>query len=259
MLVALVSFGGALVAAGGIAPARTAASTPLAKVYLPLVMRPAVCQAIPGESYGVTPVTPELSSAETHPDLNLAVRGYSATSAPLQLVDYNGESDPGAPQLPGLFADNRTATFRTAYQMYDWDWTTNTRGPLLATWPVTLLGLAATPGETIHVPDSVGRDIGDDQRYEVLVLYASLTRITLKYTRDDNVRAGYTLHVEGVCVEPSLLSLYQSWNAAGRGRLPGLRARQAFGRADGNEIGVAIRDCGSFMDPRSRKDWWQGR
>ena len=23
------------------------------------------------------------------------------------------------------------------------------------------------------------------------------------------------------------------------------------------EIGVAIRDCGKFMDPRSQKDWWQ--
>ena len=46
---------------------------------------------------------------------------------------------------------------------------------------------------------------------------------------------------------------------AGRGRMPALRAGQAFGHARGGEIGVAIRDWGTFLDPRSRKDWWQGR
>ena len=45
----------------------------------------------------------------------------------------------------------------------------------------------------------------------------------------------------------------------GRARLPALEAGQAFGRARGGEIGVAIRDAGTFMDPRSDKDWWQGR
>jgi hypothetical protein len=29
-----------------------------------------------------------------------------------------------------------------------------------------------------------------------------------------------------------------------------------LGRATGAEVGVAIRDKGSFMDPRSLKDWW---
>ena len=103
-----------------------------------------------------------------------------------------------------------------------------------------------------------GVTIGADG-YEALVLYASTERITLKYTREDNVIAGYTIHIEGICVEPNLLALYQSWNDKGRGHLPALMAGQGVGRADGNEIQVAIRDCGSFMDPRSRKDWWQGR
>jgi hypothetical protein len=113
-----------------------------------------------------------------------------------------------------------------------------------------------TPGETIHVPDS-GYSIGGG--YEVLVLYATSDRITLKYTPDDHVIGGYTLHMENICVEPRLLALYQSWNDAGRDYLPALRAGQAFGRARGDEIGVVIRDRGAFMDPRSRKDWWQGR
>ena len=70
---------------------------------------------------------------------------------------------------------------------------------------------------------------------------------------------GYTIHIEGVCVEPRLLALYRLWNEAGRGELPALRGGQPFGRARGDEIGVAIRDAGTFMDPRSRRDWWRGK
>jgi len=227
-------------------------------VYLPLVARAEVCQPIPGESYGDFPVNgpPTHPPAEEHPDLNLALLGYELTDAYKGLVDYSGGSDPNAPQLPGLFADNRTPTFSAVYQLYGWDWEHNHRGPLITSPEVTLVGMAVTPGETIHVPSS-GYTIGGG--YEVLVLYASTERITLKYTPDDHVVWGYTLHVENVCVEPNLLALYQSWNEAGRSRLPALRAGQAFGRARGSEIGVAIRDTGSPMDPRSRKDWWQGR
>ena len=113
--------------------------------------------------------------------------------------------------------------------------------------------MGVATGETLYLPDS-GYDIGSG--YEALVLYASEERITLKYTREDNVKEGYTIHVENVCVEPSLLALYRERNEAGRGDLPALRAGQPFGRARGAEIGVAIRDTGSFMDPRSRYDWW---
>jgi hypothetical protein len=227
-------------------------------VYLPLIAKAEVCQPIPDESYGDFPVnsTPTNPPAEEHPDLNLALLGYELTDAYKGLVDYSGGSDPGAPQLPGLFADNRTATFSNVYQLYGWDWQCNCRGPLITNPEVTMAGLAVTPGETIHVPDS-GYSIGGG--YEVLVLYATSDRITLKYTPDDHVIGGYTLHVENICVEPRLLALYQSWNDAGRDHLPALRAGQAFGRARGDEIGVVIRDWGAFMDPRSRKDWWQGR
>ncbi len=228
-------------------------------IYLPIVSgSTGTCSPVAGESYGDLSVTPPPTDrpAEQHADLNLALRGYTPTTAFLGLVDYTGGTDSKAPQFPGLFADQRTATFRAAYRVYDWDWGCNCRGALLDTWAVTLAGLTTTPGETIHVPAS-GYTIGSG--YEVLVLYASATRITLKYTREDNVVHGYTLHIEGLCVEPRLLALYRSWNSAGRDHLPALRAGQALGRAQGNEIGVAIRDYGTFMDPRSRKDWWQGR
>jgi hypothetical protein len=60
-----------------------------------------------------------------------------------------------------------------------------------------------------------------------------------------------------LCVEPRLLALYEEDNAAGRSRLPGLVEYQALGRARGAEVQVAIRDNGTFMDPRSHKDWWR--
>jgi hypothetical protein len=227
--------------------------------YLPFVVRaPAGCQPIPGEVYGTLDVEgpPTDRPAEEHADLNLALRGYEVTNAFLGLVNYGGAGDPKAPQLRGLFADHRVPAFTTVYKVYDWDWGCNCRGALLSLWDVTLAGMGMAPGETIHVPNS-GYAIGGG--YEVLVLYATEERITLKYTPNDNVVLGYTLHVENVCVEPRLLALYQQWNAAGRGRLPALEAGQAFGRARGGEIGVAIRDVGTFMDPRSEKDWWQGR
>ncbi len=228
-------------------------------VYLPVIGHSALCQPIPGESYGDLSVSgdPTTRPAEEHADLNLALRGYALTDAYKGLVNRESPvDDPLAPQLPGLFADARTPAFAAVYQAHHWYWGSNSRGPLITDPEVTLAGLAVTPGETIHVPAS-GYDIGDG--YEVLVLYASRERITFKYTREDDVVRGYALHVEGICVEPRLLALYESWNEAGRGRLPALRAGQAFGRARGDEIGVAVRDTGAFMDPRSGKDWWQGR
>lgn len=230
------------------------------RVFLPLVTVGVTnpCQPLPGASYGALTVLPPPTDrpAEQHADLNLALRGYTPTGGILGLVDYGGAADPGAPQLAGLFADNRTGVFVRVQRVYDWNWACNCRGGPLASPPVTLAELAVTPGEALRVPDS-GYHIGSG--YQVLVLYAAQDRITLKYTRNDNVVHGYTLHLESLCVDPSLLSLYHSWNAAGRSQLPALQPGQAFGRAAGITVGVAIRDSGTFMDPRSRKDWWRGR
>jgi hypothetical protein len=234
---------------------------PLAsRVFLPWVAVGVAnpCQPLPGASYGALTVLPPPTDrpAEQHADLNLALRSYTPSTAFLGLVDYGGAADPAAPQLAGLFADNRTGTFVRVQRVYDWNWVCNCRGAPLTSPPVTLAELATTPGEPLRVPDS-GYSIGSG--YEALVLYAAPDRITLKYTRTDNVVHGYTLHLEGLCVDPPLLDLYRSWNAAGRGQLPALQSGQALGRAAGNTVGVAIRDSGAFMDPRSRKDWWRGR
>jgi len=227
--------------------------------FLPLIAgQLASCAPIPGVQYSTLDVDgpPTDRPAEQHADLNLALRGYDATDAYRGLVDYGGNDDPKAPQLDSLFAEPRVPTFAGVYQVYDWSWDCNCRGELLTQYEVTLAGMAVAPGEVLSLPDS-GYNISSG--YEALVLYASEERITLKYTREDNVVRGYTLHIENVCVEPGLLVLYREMNEAGRVRLPALRTLQPFGRALGSEIGVAIRDAGTFMDPRSRRDWWQPR
>jgi hypothetical protein len=214
------------------------------------------CAAIPNQTYGFLPITsaPTDRTAETHADLNLNLRGYAPVDVSSELIDLTGATDSGAPQLRGLFGDGREPAPTGASQVYTWDWGTNSSGSLIDEPEAVLLGLKTTTGEIIGTPDT-GRDLGEG--YVAMVLYASSSRITLKYTRDDNVVDGYTLHLENVCVEPTLRDLYQRLNSDGRIALPALRAGQPFGRAAGSEIGVVVRDKGSFMDPRSRKDWWR--
>lgn len=239
-----------------IAPGRPVHAQGQWRVHLPVAARglglppPSI-----DEDYGTLTIEgqPETRPAAEHPDLNLALRWWEPTDATRSLVDYGGATDPGAPQLAGLLA--RAPVVRGTYRVYDWDWSRMARGTLIASPPVTFLTLAASAQQLVRVPDS-GRTIGDS--YQVLVLYADTGRITLKYTREDSVVAGYALHLENVRVAPDLLALYRETAAGGRLRLPALRAGQALGWAAGDAIGVAIRDNGSFMDPRSRKDWWRG-
>jgi hypothetical protein len=234
--------------------------TPLAltpRAYLPLVAHSITACTLTGETYGtLAPIDPAVGDVSQHPDVNLAIRGYAPTTAYPGLVDYAGNIDPHAPQLYTLFSDQRTPIFNAAYRVYQWDWNCNCRDGPITKWDVTLLGMQTTPGEIIHLP-AAGYDIGGG--YGALVLYAEPTRLTLKYTREDNVIAGYTLHLENICVDANLLALYRQLNAADRAELPALWPGQPIGRAPGTEVDTAVRDTGSFLDPRSRKDWWQGR
>jgi hypothetical protein len=224
-------------------------------VYLPMTTNPVSDCNVPGVSYdSLAPTETTDRPAAQHPDLNLAIRGWSPTTAPLTLVLYGGPTDPGAPQLDTLFAPNRLPKFSSAYQVNHWLWSCNCRGGPITDWDVTLLGMTTSPGEALHLPDS-GYDIGGG--HDALVLYATENRMTLKYSAEDNVVRGYTIHLEGVCVAPDLLRLYRQLNTAGRQRLPALRGGQPFGRAPSNEIRAAVRDNGTFLDPRSQKDWWK--
>lgn len=212
---------------------------------------------IAGESYSSLPIAgrPADRPAAQHGDLNLALRGFAPASGQKSLINISGPTDNRAPQLAGLFSDKRSPVISGVYRVHHWDWGRNARGGPITDFEVTLVGLEMKPGETVHVPKA---DYAIGQGYNVLVLYADTERITLKYTGEDSVINGYTIHVEGVNVDPNLRTLYERLNDEGRRHLPALRAGQAFGRARGNEIQVCIRDTGRFMDPRSRKDWWRG-
>lgn len=246
-------------------PRATEAAGASFRGYLPVQVKQVPdtsCEGIPHEHYSVIPVDPVMgppdAPADQHPDMNLALRGYVENpTAHRGLVDYGGDTDAHAPQLIELFGDRRAPTFRRVYRVYEWDgeWPGVYGVIPIADPEVTLAGLAAQPGELIHLPGR-GPDIYQG-RYLALVLYAAPDRITLKYTRDDNVVWGYTIHLEGICVEPRLLALYEQSVAGGRTHLPGIERDQAIGRAMSDELGVVIRDNGWFMDPRSRKDWWQ--
>ncbi len=234
-------------------------AAPISWLYLPLIRREPGWTSIPNSSYSslcmdcVPGWRPTEPPALSHPDVNLGLLGYVPCNRPLAMVDYAGATDPGAPHLTGLFASPRTPVFVGTYQVRRWDWDKGSLDEPIAEPPVTLLKIATTPGEIIHTPQA-GREIGGG--YQAIVLLAEETRITLKYTREDDVICGYTLHLEGILVDPALLELYRTPDARGRHALPALRSGQAFARASGGELGVAIRDTGRLMDPRSHKDWW---
>jgi hypothetical protein len=229
------------------------------------------CPAVSGTGFEVIPM--EGQPLKDHPgavhgDLNLVLRGYIPIQEKLDLVDYEGNTDGDPPQLAGLFEPNRIPRISSVYQVNDWIWLSGQCGghprgcpgpPAATFWPVTLAGLATTPGEAIYTPERGAQLYSGG--YVAMVLFAEKQRITLGYTRRDSVATGYVVHIEDICVDPNLVGLYQAqldgagWNETGR--LPALRNNQALGTALSTEIKVAIRDAGSFMDPRSRKDWWR--
>jgi hypothetical protein len=214
------------------------------------------CRAMQPQGYGSLSIR---GGATDHPasgqaDLNLGQRAWRPVNAPLAFQSIGGPTDGNAPRFSSLFAPSRIPRMTGAYQVFNWDFRTGRRTSPVTSPAVTLVGFATVSGEPILLPGS-GYSIGDG--YAALVLYAEPSRVTLKYTREDNVAVGYTLHLENLCVEPHLLALYHYLNGAGRRQLPALRNGQPLGTANGTQILAGIQDSGAWMDPRSRKDWWQ--
>jgi len=216
--------------------------------------------------------------AWNHADKNLALRSYSSTVvSPLGFVVYAPGDPTQPPQFASIFAPDRVPSFTTAYRVNNWNWAPppdpGTQGTPITTYPVTLLGLQTTPGETLQSPTH-GRNLGSPWGAGgSMVIFADADSITLHFTRDDSGAVGYTVHIDGICTDPNLLSLYNTLDNYDRNHnagnvwrdgvvdynLPGLAKGQAFGVAAGTEIQVGIVDTGSFMDPRSRDEWWQIR
>ncbi len=216
--------------------------------------------------------------AYEHADKNLALRGYSLnTDGALkrELLNFGSDDPKQPPQMATLFTPARVPPLLNFYRAGQWIWAAppepGHRGDPITSPPVTALGLATVPGESLHVPRS-GYDIGGGM--EVLLIFADEDTVALRYTREDSSGSpGYTMHVDNICTDPNLLALYESLDDPGGPRyvykppgqrpyaydLPNLPAGQPFGTARDSEIVVAIVDTGTFMDPRSCNAWWQVR
>ena len=260
-----IGFGG-VVLAQGITPPDTLQPPP-GSLYLPQLhqnvstAQAAQCPLASSASYDtVAVIGPPLSrSPVVNPDINLALRGYIPTTGARELVNIDGPTDDLAPQLGTVFADRRPPLFTELYRVRDWDWPCATNGCMgqpIPEPPVTLVALESNLGESVGIPWR-GPQIYNGG-YIALVLYAEANRLTFTYTREDNPAIGYLVHMEDFCVDPNLLALYRQQDALGRSRLPALRPQDLVGSIGTQSLKLAIRDTGSFMDPRSRKDWWVG-
>jgi len=192
-----------------------------------------------------------------HGDLNLGLRGYQQVNRASRLIDYDGATDPNAPKLAHILADGHTPRVASTYQVRAWDWGCGAggcRGGLLTNFDTTLVGIETNPNESLSIPHRGPQIYAGG--FVAAVLYAEANRITLAYGRSGSVADIYVVHMENICVDANLLAQYKQANASGRGRLPGLHNSDVIGTAKGTQILVAIRDKGTFMDPRSRKDWW---
>jgi hypothetical protein len=233
-----------------------------------------------GEAYQFDrddPVRP----AETHADKNLEMRSYTLNTDPgllRDLIDAGFGDDPMPPQLATLFRPYRVPAVSDLYQVHQWAWEDSpdpgSRAEPIDNPPVTALGMRTTPGEVLQVPVS-GYNIGGlPETMEVLILYADADTIALRYTREDSSgSAGYTIHVDNLCVDPNLLALYESLDDPDGPRyvyvpldqrpyhydLPNLPEGHPIGVARDEEIVVSIVDSGTFMEPRLCHDWWEIR
>lgn len=245
-------------------PTRTPTKKPTRTLTPTRIPQPLNCPTSSSNQYeSLSTIGPKTDRpAAEHPDINLGFRGYQKNNSPARkLINLAPVTDTKAPQLKSIL--KKIPQFTNLYQVNNWIWEPppDHKGNLVTDWETTAIGFGTFPGELIRVPNS-GYDIegGRDAR----VLYAwknkanTNSRITLKYTREDNVVVGYTVHMESFCIDQNLLNLYNQLNSEGRDYLPALKGDDIIGTANNNQIIVALRDSGAFMDPRSCNDWWQG-
>jgi hypothetical protein len=202
-------------------------------------------------TYDLIPIDGERESRppEEHGDLNLKLRDPQSAGVEKALVDIPGSGiDPDAPKLSAVFEPD----FVETYFVHDWDWGSNSKGKLIDDGSAVVVGIKTKPGQPIFIPKT-DRDIYDG-KYVAVVLYASEDSLTFVYARAGNVANGYTVHYEGIQTDPNLLALFQESEGS---ELPGLTLDAPVGVAAGDELIVAMRDNGKFLDARSKRDWWE--
>lgn len=223
-------------------PAEATTSTPVDPDSLPLAAAPAA------NSYTLIPIEGgrESQPADEHGDLNLKLRDPQPIEAELAVVDVGVGVDPDAPRLSKIFEPE----FTGAYTVHEWDWGCNCKGKLIEDKTVVLVTIKTRPGEPVFIPPR-NQDIYGGKYYAV-VLYASEDSLTFVYSRAGNVVKGYTVHYVGLKTDPNLLALFRESEGS---QLPGLSLDTPVGTAT-DELLVAIRDNGKFLDARSKNDWW---
>lgn len=206
--------------------------------------------ATSSNSYDLIPIEGQRESrpAEEHGDLNLKLRDPQPLDVDLALVDIPGSGiDPDAPNFASVFKPD----FVKAYTIHDWDWGCNCKGKLLKEDHLALVGLKTTPGEAVFIPPKKG-DIYAG-KYYAMVLYASEDSLTFLYARAGSVVKGYTVHYLGLHTDPNLVAKFRESKG---NELPGLTLDTPVGVAS-DQLIVAIRDNGKFLDARSKQDWWR--
>jgi hypothetical protein len=201
--------------------------------------------------YELIPIEGERESRppEEHGDLNLKLREPQPADFEPTLVDIPGSGiDPDAPKLSAVFEPD----FVQTYAIHDWDWDSNSKGNLIDDGSAVLVGIKTKPGESIFIPQT-DRDIYDG-KYVAVVLYAAEDQLTFLYARAGSVVKGYTVHYLGLQTDPNLVKLFQESEGS---QLPGLTLDTPVGVAAGDELIVAMRDNGKFLDARSQRDWWE--
>jgi hypothetical protein len=201
-------------------------------------------------SYTLIPIDGERESrpAAEHGDLNLKLRDPQPADYKPELVDIPGSGiDPQAPKLSAIFKPDFVAT----YAVHDWDWGCNCKGKLIEDGTAVLVGIKTTPGVPVFIPKTE-RDIYEGKYYAV-VLYAAEDTLTFLYARHGSVVEGYTVHYLGLQTDPNLIALFQESQGS---ELPGLTLDTPVGIAT-DELIVAVRDNGKFLDARSKRDWWE--
>lgn len=238
-------------------PTPTRSPTPTTPPY-------SACPTTSGNSYislGVSVSDPDrlTTGLSNNPDVNLYLRGFGENGEEKKLISRNGNNygldEKKPPQLSTLFGGQVPTIIKT-YDVYEWDFQNNVSlKPQRASpnFPVHMVGLSANPGQQL-VGLQAGRDIGNGNVF--MVLYATQEYILFTHARANNLFDGYLYYFIGICVDPNLLSAYQSDDAGGRRQLPVIASGQVFGTASNEDVKASIRDTMSFVDPRAREDWW---
>jgi hypothetical protein len=230
-----------------VAPTPEASAAPAAT---PTPTAPVQALAASTNSYTLIPIEGERESrpAAEHGDLNLKLRDPQPADYKPELVDIPGSGiDPQAPKLSAIFKPDFVAT----YVVHDWDWGCNCKGKLIEDGTAVLVGIKTTPGDPVFIPKTE-RDIYEGKYYAV-VLYAAQDTLTFLYARHGSVVEGYTVHYLGLQTDPNLIALFQESQGS---ELPGLTLDTPVGIAT-DQLIVAMRDNGKFLDARSKRDWWE--